>query len=63
MTNNQTVTFQTRLDTKRETEKAFKVDGGSWLPKSLVTAEITGEYAPHILIARVTMPKWLANKL
>jgi hypothetical protein len=67
------VTFTIVLDLTRETEKAYKVMHGGYLPKSLVTAERTGDIVAQwetsqkkklieCVIANVTMPKWLAKR-
>lgn len=67
------VTFQTVLESARETPKAYKVLTGSYLPKSLVTVEFLDEdheRAPHygakrlvtVRTANVTMPGWLARR-
>jgi hypothetical protein len=67
------VTFQTILVPSRETPKAYCVLGGSYLPKSLVTAgpvlierrlALRPGSAKTILthVVEVTMPKWLATK-
>jgi hypothetical protein len=66
------VTFQTVLDTKRETPRAYKILTGNYLPKKLVTIEHLWDedrkphYGARHLVAvqhvRVTMPKWLAER-
>jgi hypothetical protein len=71
-----TVTFQTILDTKRETEKSYKIYTGAFLAKSLVTVVPTGGISERRVTQRngrvtvikcpivmVTMPKWLSEKL
>ena len=72
MTETKTVTFQTRLDPARETPKAFKIDGGSYLAKSLVSIEFVkdiecpthyGQKPGPKQIVMVTMPEWLSKKL
>ena len=71
------VTFQTILDTARETPKAYKVYTGNYLAKSLVTVEDTGKTVKRDVfngpgtrvvgsvvcpLVMVTMPEWLAKK-
>lgn len=70
---NDTVTFQTVLDTGRETPKSFKIFTGSYLPKSLVTIEVLwnedrkasfeAKKAYPVQVVNVTMPTWFQKKM
>lgn len=71
----QMVTFNTVLDTARETPKAIKIFNGSYYPKSQVTFDVLepvqmrdGRVGGRRSIPRtchivtITMPKWLNEK-